>query len=333
MRTCHWLSALLIVLFGSVLAACCLADSVILESRFVRGARVSLITVNLNDVTVKVDVGLPERGIPHAESFQGMMSRRAPLAAVTGTYFDVRTYIPTGSIVAEGKLVHESHIGTAVCFTPTNRVQFIPARLGQACDLSGAQCALRTGPRLLAKGGYALNPREEGFRHSGLYGARTRMVLGVTAHNKLLLVSVKTPVTFGRAAGIMRALDAVDAVCLDGGTSSAMYYKGRMITRPGRLLTNVIEVRRRPAAEITAQLIAAVGGVVPRVPFHLSRPRISDETSLVPNREAPATRVAHFPQQIALLGEPLRLRPSKGLHSLFPVNRAQLSGLKRLDNT
>ncbi len=326
MRANRWFSSCLIVLFGAVVScwpqAVCLADSVVLESRTVRGASISLITVNLNDITLKVDVGLPERGIRHAESFAAMMSRRAPLAAVTGTYFDVRTYVPTGSIVADGRLVHESHIGTAVCFTASNRVRFIPAKLGQSCDLSGANCALRTGPRLLAAGQYALDPRREGFRHSGLYGERTRMALGVTEHNKLLLVSVRTPVTFGRAAAIMKALGAVDAVCLDGGTSSAMFYKGQMIRRPGRLLTNVIEVRRRPASEITAQLIASAGGAVPDVPFHMSRPRVPDDSALVPNRTTQRTQVDHTRHYVALLGEPIRLRPSKGLHSLFPVNRA-----------
>jgi hypothetical protein len=338
MRTYHWFSTCLIVLFGAVLsywpqAPVCHADSVAFESRSVRGAYVSLITVNLNDATVKVDVGLAERGIAHAESFGRLISRHTPLAAVTGTYFDIRTYIPTGSIVSGGKLVYESHIGTAVCFTPDNKVRFIPAKLGQACDLSGSQCAVRTGPRLLADGEYALNPRAEGFRHPGLYGARTRMVLGVTDKNKLLLVFVRTPVTFGRAAGIMRALGAVNAVCLDGGTSSAMYYKGHVIRRPGRLLTNLIEVRRRPIDELPAQLVASAGGRVSGLVFRVSRDRVDDRIALSRERETPEAELDELDEQVALLGEPIRLRPSKGGHSLFPVDRTKLAGLKSLNHS
>lgn len=349
MRACHRSPICLIALVGAVLmcwpqapagavapqgkaGAVAPQDSVTLESRSVGGAVVSLITVDLNDPTVKVDVGLPERGIAHAESFRSLVNRHSPLAAVTGTYFDVRTYVPTGSIVAGGKLVYESHIGTAVCFTPSNKVKFIAAKYGEACDLSGAQCAIRTGPRLLANGEYALSPRREGFRHPGLYGARTRMVLGVTARNHLLLVFVRTPVTFSRAASLMKVLGAVDAVCLDGGTSSAMYYRGRIVRHPGRMLTNLIEVRSRPLSEIPTQMMAAARGVLSTSTLRLSRPRILDHARLLGNHEPGADLTDQTCEQAAILGEPIRLRPSKSLHSLFPVNRAKLPGLKGFDH-
>jgi hypothetical protein len=350
MRTCHWFLISSIALVGAILfywpqIPACMADggavapalsrrdSVMLESRSVRGALVSVITVDLNDATVKVDVGLPKGGIPHAESFQRLMDRHTPLAAVTGTYFDVKTCWPTGSIVVGGKLVYESHIGTAVCFSPANRVRFIAAKCGEACDLTGAQCALRTGPRLLASGDYALNPRQEGFREHGLYGARTRMILGVTAANKLLLVSVRTPVTFSRAAGIMKALGAMDAVCLDGGTSSAMYYKGQVIRHPGRMLTNVIEVLRRPLSEIQAQLVASAAVAIAVANTYISRYRVHGGPALMEARQSEDMLADQSCEQVALLGEPLRLRPSKGLHSLFPIDRAKLSGLKRFDHS
>lgn len=332
MRTHHWFPTVMIALVGAFLfywikSPTCMADSVVLESRSVRGALVSLITVDLNDATMKVGIGLPARGISHAETFGSFINRNNPLAAVTGTYFDTRTYVPTGSIVVGGKLVHESNIGTAVCFTSGNKVRFISAKRGEACDLSGAECAVRTGPRLLAGGAYALNPRPEGFRHPGLYGARTRMVLGVTANNKLLLVSVRTPVTFGRAASIMRTLGAMDAVCLDGGTSSAMYFKGRIVRQPGRLLTNLIEVRRRSISDMPVQIVASADGAVSAPEYWMSQCRTTDRTVLLADREPHAVRLDQPYQQVALLSEPLRLRLSKGIHALFPIDRAKLTCL------
>ncbi len=50
-----------------------------------------------------------------------------------------------------------------------------------------------------------------------------------------------------------------DAVCLDGGSSSAMYYRGKLVRRPGRALTNVIEVRAVPRAPVV-KLTSAGGG-------------------------------------------------------------------------
>ncbi len=183
-----------------------------------------------------------------------MVKRHAPIAAVTGTYFDTRSLYPVGSIVIDGKPAHESAIGTAVCFIRDTgiacetglKVTVNRTGKGERFNWAGVSVGLRTGPLLLSDGRYALNPAREGFRDPGLFGSRTRMAMGVTAQNKLLLVSVSTPVTFGRLASLMKALGAVDAVCLDGGTSSAMYYKGRIIRYPGRRLTNLIEIHNQP---------------------------------------------------------------------------------------
>ena len=242
------LAALCMLLAVALLRSVSPADSLALENYRFSGARVYVIRADLNDPRLRIDIGLPARGLAHSESFEAMIRRRAPLAAVTGTYFCTRSLIPVGTIIVGGRKIHVSCIGNTVHFLGSNQVIFIDTVKGQDCDDAGAQCGLRTGPRLLNNSQYALNPRREGFRHPGLFGTHSRMALGVTRHNKLLLVSVVTPVTFARTAAIMKALGAVDAVCLDGGSSSAMYYRGRLIRRPGRALTNIIEVRSAPFA-------------------------------------------------------------------------------------
>lgn len=298
------------------------AESIALSRLRVSGASIYLITADLNDPAVMVDIGLPVGGIAHSESFTSFVKRRAPIAAVTGTYFDTRTLIPTGSIVTGGKIVHQNYVGTAVCFAPDNRVRFVDAKVGEVCDLSKAECGLRTGPRLLAGGAYALNPRREGFRHPGLFGARTRIALGVTDRNKLLLACVQTPVTFARLASIMKRIGAEDAVCLDGGTSSAMYYRGRLLQRPGRRLTNVLEVRQRPA-QVPAVIAAASAGIASAgyiVQVRTKRP--ADVFIARPPQDARPESSALTYEQAAVLTQPVKLRLTKGLHALFPVNRA-----------
>ena len=288
-------------------------DGITLSKTRIHGASVCVIAVDLNDPSLMVDIGLPQKGITHHEAFGSFVKRRAPLAAVTGTYFDMRTLTPTGSIVIDGKVVHVSHIGTAVCFMSDNKVKFIEAGFGEACDLAGAQCGLRTGPRLLAGGQYALNPRREGFRHPGLFGARIRMALGVTADNKLLLVFVGTPVNFSKLASIMKALHSMDAVCLDGGTSSAMYFKGRMVRKPGRMLTNLIEVYRRPLPLPTAKTAKVMLNAM-RPPAHWRTIPVSTDT---PSRHESETTYVHT----AIMCDMSWLRFTKGVHTLFPINR------------
>ena len=51
------------------------------------GVRASVITVNLNDDSVKVSVALPRHGVGSRETFRSLLHRVRPGAAVTGTYF------------------------------------------------------------------------------------------------------------------------------------------------------------------------------------------------------------------------------------------------------
>jgi hypothetical protein len=55
-------------------------------------------------------------------------------------------------------------------------------------------------------------------------------------------VTVKEGVTLRRLAMALQALGAYHAVALDGGTSTAMSFGGRVIARPGRALTNLLVV-------------------------------------------------------------------------------------------
>ena len=54
----------------------------------------------------------------------------------------------------------------------------------------------------------------------------------------------------------MKALGCVDALGLDGGSSTAIYAGGKTRVRPGRRLTNVlmVSIARTPSAMVTARL-------------------------------------------------------------------------------
>lgn len=103
------------------------------------------------------------------------------------------------------------------------------------------------GPRLLRGGRAAITAEAEGFDHPddpGFYYAfalrrNPRTIAGVTRSGRLLLVAVdgRAPgysagLDFEEEAAVMRALGALDAVNLDGGGSTTMTIRGRMVTRP-----------------------------------------------------------------------------------------------------
>ena len=316
MLTCRsrltWILVALCVTLSVVLVkSTSVGDSIALEQRRVHGAWLYVITADLNDPRIRIDIGLPAKGLSHSESFVRMIRRRGPLAAVTGTYFDPRSLLPVGTIVVGGKVVHVNHIGTTVGFTGSTRVTFVATAKGESCSLAGVDCGLRTGPRLLAGGSYALNPRREGFRYSGLFGRHRRVALGVTQRNKLLLVAVSTPVTFGKLAGIMKSLGATDAVCLDGGSSSAMYYRGRLVCRPGRALTNILEVHWSPTYVTVVQA---------------PRPVAANQAIAAAENYGSSAVQPTAPEQVAAFPEPCLSHPSKQRQVQRPARGSKSPG-------
>lgn len=335
----------------------CRSDSVTLEKRIIKNATLYAITADLNDPSIEISIRLASKGISNSESFQSMMKRSAPIAAITGTYFDTRTLFPVGSIITKGETVYENAIGTAVCFirpsnaecvdfasskiTDNNRqtytVKFLGTKKGDRCDWTGVECGLRAGPMLLSNGHYAFNPSREGFKHPGLFGARTRIALGHTPHNKLLLVAVRTPVTFATLAGIMKALGASEAIALDGGTSSAMYYQGKIICKPGRALTNIIEIRKIPITDMHNTHIVK-DPIKPTQNVGKNKYVISAVRGLAGGEKVASRQRKHFPlssaaniKYYAILNAQIKLSITKSRHTVFPVNRAEFACLKSLN--
>lgn len=107
------------------------------------------------------------------------------------------------------------------------------------------QEALGCGPRLVQAGNIAVNPRAEGFDDPKIMSlACQRSAVGVTRANELLLVTCPSA-TIRQLAGVMRELGAYDAMNLDGGASSALWYQGRYLTSPGRDISNALLILKR----------------------------------------------------------------------------------------
>jgi exopolysaccharide biosynthesis protein len=212
------------------------------EYKRAAGIPAHVVTVDLNDRDVQVALVVAAGGVGRSESLQSMLRRTRPAAAITGTYFGISNLQPTGDLVINGNRVHSGCIGTAVCFTADNMVFFRPHRPGCKKNYEGCKFAVEGGPRLLAGGEIVLAPRAEGFRDPALFRRNPRTALGLTAQNKLLLVAVTRPVYLSELARAMQALGAVDAVSLDGGSSTAMWYRGKFPVKPARALTHIVAV-------------------------------------------------------------------------------------------
>lgn len=96
-------------------------------------------------------------------------------------------------------------------------------------------------PRLV-KDGVMETYLDQGFSLARFTTASTpRTAIGTLANGKLLMVSVGSA-TIQQMRELMLALGCVDAVNLDGGASTGMYYNGSYIRSPGRALTTTLQV-------------------------------------------------------------------------------------------
>lgn len=215
--------------------------SVVLEHRKVGRAPLYVITVDLNNPYVRVSVATSQR-IGRAESVWGLLARARPTAGITGTYFGSNSKIPVGDIVIEGERVHFGGVGTVLGITYENRAEFVRPPLHRQVSWSRYYTVLGAGPRLLQKGQVKLYPPGEGFRDKRVYARTARTAVGVTKHNKLLMVATTHPLSLRQLAWVMKRLGATDAIALDGGSSTCLYYRGSLKIAPRRPLTNLLVV-------------------------------------------------------------------------------------------
>ena len=169
-----------------------------------------------------------------------MCRRLAPLVALDGDFFDTSTLLPCGDIVIESKYVYDGCIGPAFIIPKDGS----PARIVcqndyDQLDKRTLRLGMQTGPTLVRNGKIALNLRSEGFHISG---CATRMALGLTADHKLVIVAINAPVSFAKLATTMLVAGCTSAVCLDGGSSSALFAEGKIRVSPGRKLVSLLVV-------------------------------------------------------------------------------------------
>jgi exopolysaccharide biosynthesis protein len=111
---------------------------------------------------------------------------------------------------------------------------------GKALDWSQVHTAVGAGPRLVKDGKIALDPVGEGFRDPKiLTGGGARSGIAILPDGSLLIATV-SGATMKQWAQVMLRLGAKQAMNLDGGASSGLYYNGKTITSPGRSLSNAL---------------------------------------------------------------------------------------------
>lgn len=232
---------LIAILLGYLISGTASASSVTYGLVKSGGIAAHVVTVNLADPEARVTVALARGGLGKGESFKSMVKRSRPVAAITGTFFDTKTMIPTGDIAVFGKVVHKGCVGSALCIDSRNKAVVVPLRKGRANGWDAYETVLCCGPSLISGGSISVSLKKEGFGRS-LTAPATRTAVGITKNGKLLLVAVNRKTSFHAVARLMKSLGVVDALSLDGGSSTGFYANGRYMAAPARRLTNLLVV-------------------------------------------------------------------------------------------
>ncbi|MDF1617844.1 stalk domain-containing protein [Petrocella sp. FN5] len=114
---------------------------------------------------------------------------------------------------------------------------------GVSLDYDHIRTVVGAGPTLVKNGKLKADAGAEGFTEGKITSsAATRSLIGVTADNKLGM-AVVSGVTVKQLGEIAQSLGMVEAMNLDGGGSSGLYYNGSYIATPGRLLSNAVVIK------------------------------------------------------------------------------------------
>ncbi|WP_372994329.1 phosphodiester glycosidase family protein [Lutispora sp.] len=111
-----------------------------------------------------------------------------------------------------------------------------------AIDIQKVEHMISAGPYLVKDGKIIADAVAQGFKEDKITVNRAqRSAIGITKDNKLKLVTGGN-LNMTELAQVMLELGCVKAMNLDGGASSALYAKGKMITAPGRKLNTVLMI-------------------------------------------------------------------------------------------
>lgn len=102
--------------------------------------------------------------------------------------------------------------------------------------------ATGAGPALIIDGKITIDYEKEGFVEKKITEySNARSAIGYTADKELIFVT--TTATMPELAQIMKSLGSIEAMNLDGGASSGLYYQGDFIRKPGRDISNIIYIQ------------------------------------------------------------------------------------------
>lgn len=178
---------------------------------------------------------------------KSLLAGASPTAGITGTFFAPGFGTPVADVMVDGELVARGNRGSGIAFSDDGQALIFDRPFRRRFDWGEYKWGLRGAVRLIKDGKVCPNPKAQSFRDPRIWGRAARTGVGITEAGKLLLVATKSKVTLSEFGRAIKSKGAVDAVSLDGGSSTCLYYRGSMLVSSARRLSNMLVLQERPA--------------------------------------------------------------------------------------
>lgn len=212
---------------------------------------VQIVKINLNDTRLEVRPVLAFSELGKTQSLEAMAKQYKALAAINGSFFMAynkeEPKPPWGMIVIDYNKKNEGSSGSSIGFNGNAHPVISPSTM---IDSRAFEHITSAGPTLVREGKIVVDPLAEGMTDPKLTTlSGQRSFIGYTADNQLVMGTVPN-VTLNQLALICQSLGLQAAMNLDGGAASGLYANGKMVTAPGRNLSNALVVTSRQTPPI-----------------------------------------------------------------------------------
>jgi len=231
-----------VLVAGSISASAQGNSPPIRYTSFIQGkALFHLIVADLTNDLVSVETKFASSLTP----VRKLLQEDDPVAALTGTFFAWENEKPVGDVILDGELVAKGRRGSALAVDWFGKVHIFHPRYREVVDWFPYRFALRGAVRIVQNGKVDPDPRSQHFRDKSIWGRAARTAVGVSGDGKVILIATRSAVSLSQLGWALVGKGARDAVSLDGGGSTTMYYRGKMVIPSGRRLSNMFVLFER----------------------------------------------------------------------------------------
>lgn len=208
-------------------------------------AKYHMVTANMNSGYIAASTV----HAPRLTSVKALLAPSKPVAAITGTFFNLQSQRPVADVLVDGTLVSKGSRGSSIGVSYFGAVKIFHDRFLKKTDWAEYKFGLRGTVKILENGKVCPNPKAQKFKDKRIWGRAARTAIGITKNGKLMLVATRSQVTLSELGRAMKSKGVMDGVSLDGGGSTCLFYQGSYIIPPQRKLSNLFVLTRREIPE------------------------------------------------------------------------------------